>query len=167
MSTPITKQQLNETVKQLAAVDRPAAAAVLAKFGVENTVKLKPEDFPAVHVELVEALAKKFDGAPRGDTDDDDDDGVDMSTPTVDEILGMMRGADRFFYLKAWAGTRMPRLWRRSARGYAPVTPSWLREWLQTRPQPVAAKASHALTVAVLSADLSGQFPPVPTEIES
>ncbi len=79
-----------------------------------------------------------------------------MSGPSVADILEAML-ADQFFYLKSWPGTRMPRLWRRTSRGYAPVTPSWLREWLQ----PIAGYGSHALAVAVLDSDLSG-FPPVP-----
>ena len=81
---------------------------------------------------------------------------VMLSTPTLAQILEAMRDAE-IFYLKTWPGVRGPRLWRRTARGYAPVTPQWLRTWLY----PVAATASHDLTVAVLDADMSG-FPPVP-----
>jgi hypothetical protein len=79
-----------------------------------------------------------------------------ISTPPVSQIKGAMLGAGIFF-LKSWPGTRVPRLWRRTTRGYAPVTPSWLRQWLQ----PVAGAASHTLSVAVLDSDLSA-FPPVP-----
>jgi hypothetical protein len=80
-----------------------------------------------------------------------------MNAPTVAEILDTMRDG-KFFYLKSWPGTRIPRLWRKSTRGYAPVTPSWLRQWLQ----PVAGATAHTLAVAVLDSDLSAIFPPVP-----
>jgi hypothetical protein len=74
---------------------------------------------------------------------------------TTEQIIDAMR-ASGIFYLKHWPGTRAPRLWRRTDRGYAPVTPNWLRPRLQC----IAAEA-HGLAVAVLDADLSG-FPPVP-----
>lgn len=81
-----------------------------------------------------------------------------MSAPSVAEIKDSMRATPKFFYLKTWSGTSMPRLWRRTARGsYAPVTPAWLRSYLQ----PVAGEMSHTLAVKVLDSDLSG-FPPVP-----
>jgi hypothetical protein len=63
MSTSISKQQLNEAVKALAAKDRPAAVAILARYGALTAPELRPEDIPAAHAAFVEAL-KKFDGAP-------------------------------------------------------------------------------------------------------
>lgn len=50
------KQQINEVVKKLAQVDRPAAVEILARFGVENTVKLKHEDIAAAYAAFIEAL---------------------------------------------------------------------------------------------------------------
>lgn len=58
----ITKQQLNVVVRALAAKDRPAAVEILARFGVENTVKLKPEHIAEAHAAFEEAL-KKFDAS--------------------------------------------------------------------------------------------------------
>ncbi len=64
MSAPISKQQLNEAVRRLAAKSRPEAVAILAKFGVPNTVKLPQDQWQAVYDECTEAL-KKFGGAPQ------------------------------------------------------------------------------------------------------
>jgi hypothetical protein len=55
---PVTKAKLNETVKALAKLDRPAAAAILARFGVLTTASLKEEDIAATHAAFVEALKK-------------------------------------------------------------------------------------------------------------
>jgi hypothetical protein len=77
-----------------------------------------------------------------------------MSITSITEILDAMRevGDGKFFFLKSWPGTRMPRLWRRTTRGYEPATPSRLRQWLK----PIVV--SHTLAVKVLDSDL----PPVP-----
>lgn len=58
-----TRDQLKAAVKALAAKDRPAAVAILARYGCMTAPEIKPEDIPAVHAAFVEAL-KKFDGAP-------------------------------------------------------------------------------------------------------
>jgi hypothetical protein len=55
---PLTKRQLNESVKALAARDRPSALAILNRYGATCTPEIKPEDIPAAHAAFVEALAK-------------------------------------------------------------------------------------------------------------
>jgi hypothetical protein len=60
----VDKQQLDAVVKALAAKDRPAAVAILARYGALVTPQVRPEDAPAVHNAFVEAL-KKFDASTR------------------------------------------------------------------------------------------------------
>jgi hypothetical protein len=57
-----TRDDLNAAVKALAAKDRPAAVAILARYDALSTPEIKPEDIPAVHAAFVEAL-KKFDAS--------------------------------------------------------------------------------------------------------
>ena len=59
---PVTKAKLNEAVRALAQVDRPAAVAILARFNALNTVKLPPEKWRPVFDEITEAL-KKFNAS--------------------------------------------------------------------------------------------------------
>jgi hypothetical protein len=58
MSASISKRQLNEAVRELAQVDRPAAVAILARFKALNTVKLPPEAWRPVFDACEEARAK-------------------------------------------------------------------------------------------------------------
>ena len=52
----VTKQHLDDAVRALVAkLGRPAAVAILAKFGVLTTAELKPEQWQAVF----EAIASK------------------------------------------------------------------------------------------------------------
>jgi hypothetical protein len=62
MTQQTTRDELNTSVKRLAARDRPAAVEILARYGAMNTPEIKPEDIAAAHAEFVEAL-KKFNGA--------------------------------------------------------------------------------------------------------
>ena len=53
------KRQLNDAVVALVKKGhRPEAVAILARFGLLNTVKIKPEDIAPVHAAFEEALAK-------------------------------------------------------------------------------------------------------------
>jgi hypothetical protein len=52
------KRQLDESVRALAKVDRPAAVAILAKFGVLTTAELQPEAWRPVYGACEEARAK-------------------------------------------------------------------------------------------------------------
>ncbi len=54
----IEKRQLNEAIMALANLNRPAAVAILAKFGVLNTAELQPEAWRAVFDACEEARAK-------------------------------------------------------------------------------------------------------------
>jgi len=58
MTVSISKQQLNDAVKQLARIDRPAAVAVLDRFGVLTTAELLPDAWPAVLAACEDARAK-------------------------------------------------------------------------------------------------------------
>jgi hypothetical protein len=58
-----TRDHLKAAVKALAAKDRPAAVAILARYGALVAPDIKTEDIPAVHAAFLEAL-KKFDGVP-------------------------------------------------------------------------------------------------------
>lgn len=57
------RDQLNTAVRALEKLSRPAAVAILARYGALRTPELKTEDIPAVHAEFVEAL-KKFNDVP-------------------------------------------------------------------------------------------------------
>jgi hypothetical protein len=156
MSASISKQKLNDAVRTLAQVDRLAAEAILKRFGAVNTVTLPQDQWQAV----CDAFEAALKGAGREVTPATLQDQGRAETlvcrpdTSVDEVLDAMR-AGKFFYLKSWPGTRMPRLWRRTTLGYEPATPSRLRQWLK----PIVV--SHALAVKVLDSDLS-EFPPVP-----
>jgi hypothetical protein len=58
MSDHISKPQLNEAVTALAKIDRPAAVAILERYGVLNTATLPPEKWRAVFEACEEARAK-------------------------------------------------------------------------------------------------------------
>jgi hypothetical protein len=54
----ITKDQLNKAVLKVAAKNRDAAEAILAKFGAKNTVTLPAEQWQAVYDAFEEEIAK-------------------------------------------------------------------------------------------------------------
>ncbi len=53
-----SRVELNTIVRQLAARNRPAAVAILARYGCMTAPELKAEDVPAVTAEFIEALKK-------------------------------------------------------------------------------------------------------------
>lgn len=55
---PLSKDKLNKAVLAVAGVDRDAAIALLAKFGVSNTATLPVEKYQAVFDAFEEAKAK-------------------------------------------------------------------------------------------------------------
>lgn len=59
-----TKAKLNEAVNALAKIDRPAAVAILAKFGVLTTASLPTELWQPVLEAFEEARSKIAEGAP-------------------------------------------------------------------------------------------------------
>jgi hypothetical protein len=59
----VTRAELNEAVKELAARDRRRAVAVLARFNVMTTPQLQLDDIQAVYDACTEELAKLDAGA--------------------------------------------------------------------------------------------------------
>jgi hypothetical protein len=59
VTSSITKDQLNKVVLKVAAKDRDAAEAILARFGAKNTVTMPPEQWQAVYDAFEEEIAKQ------------------------------------------------------------------------------------------------------------
>lgn len=75
-------------------------------------------------------------------------------TVSVDDVLSAMRGTGIFYTILRQGLT--PALWRKSARGVAPVTESWLQQWIRENVSTDATRDMASTVIEVGRVGISG-----------